>query len=46
MVTLRPSHRTRSRAFGQLALADVLVAQGRPDEACTIVAEALGATKH
>jgi len=45
IVTLRPSHRTRSRAFGQLALVAVLVAQGRPDEACDIASGVLAATQ-
>jgi hypothetical protein len=45
IVTLRPSHRTRSRAFGQLALVAVLVAQGRPDEACGIASDVLAATQ-
>ena len=44
VISLRPSHRTRSRAFGQLALASVLIAQDQPDEACDVVADALGAT--
>jgi tetratricopeptide (TPR) repeat protein len=45
IVTLRPSHRTRSRAFGQLALTTVLVAQGKPDEACGIAYDVLAATQ-
>lgn len=45
IVTLRPSHRTRSRAFGQLALVTVLVAQGKPDEACGIAHDVLTATR-
>jgi tetratricopeptide (TPR) repeat protein len=45
IVTLRPSHRTRSRAFGQLALITVLVAQGKPDEACHIAYDVLAATQ-
>jgi transcriptional regulator with XRE-family HTH domain len=44
IITLRPSHRTRSRAFGQLALAAVLVAKGKPDEACGIAHDVLTAT--
>lgn len=44
IVTLRPGHRTRSRAFGQLALITVLVAQGEPDEACGIAYDVLTAT--
>jgi tetratricopeptide (TPR) repeat protein len=45
IVALRPSHRTRSRAFGQLALITVLVAQGEPDEACGIAYDVLAATQ-
>jgi hypothetical protein len=45
IVTLRPSHRTRSRAFGQLALITVLIAQGKPDEACGIAYDVLAATQ-
>ena len=45
IVTLRPSHRTRSRAFGQLALIAVLVTQGKPDEACGIAYDVLTATQ-
>jgi transcriptional regulator with XRE-family HTH domain len=45
IITLRPSHRTRSRAFGQLALVAVLVAQGKPDEACGIADDVLTATQ-
>ena len=45
IVTLRPGHRTRSRAFGQLALITVLIAQGEPDEACGIAYDVLAATQ-
>ena len=45
VISMRPSHRTRSRAFGQLALASVLIAQDQPDEACDVAADALGATR-
>jgi transcriptional regulator with XRE-family HTH domain len=45
IITLRPSHRTRSRAFGQLALVSVLVARGKPDEACGIADDVLTATQ-
>jgi hypothetical protein len=45
VITLRPSHRTRSRAFGQLALAAALVAQGEPDVACGVAHEVLAATQ-
>jgi hypothetical protein len=41
---LRPGHRPRSRAFGQLILVAVLVAQGRIDEACGIAGDVLDAT--
>ncbi|MFV2083979.1 hypothetical protein [Micromonospora sp. LOL_021] len=44
VVQLRPGDRTRSRAFGQLILVTVLVAQGRPEEACTVAQEVLDAT--
>lgn len=42
IIELRPSSRARSRAFGQIMLADVLARQGKPDEACGIAAEVLG----
>jgi hypothetical protein len=42
---LRPTHRTRSRAFGQLTLVSVLVAQGEPDEACAIARDVLDSTQ-
>lgn len=45
ILTLRPAERARSRAFGQLILVTVLIAQGRPDEACGIAAEVLDATQ-
>jgi hypothetical protein len=45
IVSLRPSHRTRSRAFGQLALASVLIAQQEPDQAVGIAADVLDATQ-
>ncbi len=45
IVILRPGHRTRSRAFGQLALITVLVAQGKPDEACGIAHDVLATTQ-
>jgi hypothetical protein len=44
IIVLRPGHRTRSRAFGQLALAGILIAQGEVDHACAIAADALSAT--
>jgi tetratricopeptide (TPR) repeat protein len=45
VVALRPSDRTRSRAFGQLILVGVLVAQGKPDEACALAQAVLDATQ-
>ena len=45
VVALRPSDRTRSRAFGQLILVRVLVAQGEPDEACALARAVLDATQ-
>jgi transcriptional regulator with XRE-family HTH domain len=45
VVALRPSDRTRSRAFGQLILVSVLVAQGEPDEACALAEGVLDATQ-
>lgn len=45
IISLRPSHRTRSRAFGQLALASVLIAQQEPDQAVGIAADVLNATQ-
>ena len=45
ILVLRPSDRTRSRAIGQLLLAGVLVAQGRPDEACAAAHQVLDSTK-
>ena len=43
ILTLRPPTRGRSRAFGQLVLANILIAQRRPDEACAVVDEVLAA---
>jgi tetratricopeptide (TPR) repeat protein len=45
IINLRPSHRTRSRALGQLALASVLIVQGEPDQACDIASDVLSATR-
>jgi hypothetical protein len=45
VITLRPGNRTRSRAFGQLALTSVLVAKGKPEEACGVAHEVLAATQ-
>jgi ATP/maltotriose-dependent transcriptional regulator MalT len=44
VIVLRPGNRARSRAFGQLALASILVAQGEPDHACAIADDVLRAT--
>jgi hypothetical protein len=45
IIELRAGDRTRSRAFGQLILVTVLIAQGRPDEACAVAHEVLDATQ-
>jgi tetratricopeptide (TPR) repeat protein len=45
VVALRPSDRTRSRAFGQLILVRVLIAQGKLDEACALAEAVLDATQ-
>jgi tetratricopeptide (TPR) repeat protein len=45
IIELRPGDRTRSRAFGQLILVTVLIAQGKPDEACALAQEVLDATQ-
>jgi transcriptional regulator with XRE-family HTH domain len=44
-IRLRPGGRARSRAFGQLALAMAMVAQGHPDEACPIAQDAIDSTQ-
>ncbi len=44
IIALRPGVRTRSRAFGQLMLVTVLVAQGKADEACALAEDVLDAT--
>ena len=44
-IRLRPAGRARSRAFGQLALATALVAQGNPDEACPVAQDAIDSTQ-
>jgi tetratricopeptide (TPR) repeat protein len=41
----RPGTHTRSRAFGQILLARILVAQGEPEQACRIAQEVLDATQ-
>lgn len=45
VVELRPRHRARSRAFAQLMLVSILIAEGKPDEACAVAAEVLEATR-
>lgn len=45
VVTLRPPERTRSRAFAQLMLVSILIAQGRLEEACAIAHDVLGSTR-
>jgi tetratricopeptide (TPR) repeat protein len=45
ILELRPADRTRSRAFGQLVLATVLIGQGKPDEACAVALDVLAATE-
>jgi transcriptional regulator with XRE-family HTH domain len=44
-VALRTGDRTRSRALGQLKLAEISIAQGRFDEACAVGREVLAATQ-
>lgn len=45
IIELRQGGQTRSRAFGQLILATVLIAQGRLGEACALTREILDATQ-
>jgi hypothetical protein len=45
VVELRPRERARSRAFAQLILISILIAQGRPDEACAVAFDVLDATR-
>jgi hypothetical protein len=45
IIDLRPGSHARSRAFGQLLLAILLVAQGEPEQACTVAHQALAATQ-
>jgi hypothetical protein len=45
VIALRSVDRKRSRAFGQLILVSVLVAQGRCDEGCAIANDVLDATQ-
>jgi len=44
VIALRPADRPRSRAFGMFIRANVLIAQGKPDEACAVATEILSAT--
>jgi hypothetical protein len=44
IIALRSRDRPRSRAFGQLLLVGVLIAQREPEEACSIAREVLNAT--
>ena len=44
IISLRPSHRTRSRASAS-SPAGVLIAQRQPDQACGIAADVLNATQ-
>jgi hypothetical protein len=45
VLALRTTDRTRSRAFGQLVLAEVLAEQGEIDAACAVGQEVVGATQ-
>ncbi|MEJ3751038.1 hypothetical protein WEI85_48485 [Actinomycetes bacterium KLBMP 9797] len=45
IIILRRADRARSRALGQLILVTLLVAQGKPDEACVVAQEALNITQ-
>jgi hypothetical protein len=45
VVALRPPSRMRSRAFGQLLLAEALARQGRLEEACAMAEEVLELTR-
>ena len=45
IIEMRPNSHTRSRAFGQLLLASVLVARGEPEQACEIARQTLDATQ-
>jgi tetratricopeptide (TPR) repeat protein len=44
VIELRPRHRPRSRALGQLSLVSALLAQGRAEEACEVAADILSTT--
>jgi len=45
VVELRPRERARSRAFAQLMLTSILIAEGRPDEACRVAYDVLDTTR-
>jgi hypothetical protein len=45
IIVLRPGSRIRSRAFGQLILASVMIAQGKSDEACAVAQEVIDSTQ-
>jgi hypothetical protein len=45
VIALRSTERKRSRAFGQLILVSVLVAQGRCGEGCAVASDVLDATQ-
>ncbi|WP_147269039.1 hypothetical protein [Sphaerisporangium album] len=45
IISLRPAHRTRSRAFGQLTLASACIHLGKFDEACAVTQEVLTSTQ-
>lgn len=44
IIEVRPGTHARSRAFGQLLLASILVTQGEPEAACAAAQQALDAT--
>ncbi|MEU0564757.1 hypothetical protein ABZ297_05055 [Nonomuraea sp. NPDC005983] len=44
-IALRPADRTRSRAFGQVVLARVLLAEGQLDEACALIIDVIADTR-
>jgi len=45
VIALRPSERTRSRAFGQLGLVAAHLAHGEPEEACAVAFTVFDATE-
>jgi hypothetical protein len=44
ILTMRTTRGTRSRAFGQLILASVLIAEGDPEHGCAVAVEVVDAT--